>query len=862
MHRVPERALASLFAASAMIFLVITFHLLIDGTAVQAQAVDTPTPIPTAEQDDDFGVHNIPPLEGKLNPAKYPNLDSNLNRIVEQVETGQFTAHVAAANAPLHQEESVAVTLYVSEGYADTVVSYLSANGASPRNTGVDYIEAYIPVSLLADASGQDGVISVRTIIPPQAAQGTIDSGGAEAHGVPAWHTAGIKGQGVRIGVIDVGFQGVRSLQGTELPANIEARCYFAVGSYTSIISDCENDDYHGTAVTEAAFDIAPGATYYIANPISEGDLASVVDWMLEQDVDIINHSVGWTWSGPGNGTSPYTESPLKSVDNAVDGGVTWVNSAGNEALKTWFGDFSDTNGDGFHEFNGTDDCNGVELIAGRTYIFQIRWDDDWGGASIDLDLYLVSFVSGNPEIVDFSEDYQSGLFWQRPFELIEYPADFTGTYCLGIRHYGSTPDWLQLQAFSAPMELEYSTLSRSIGTPAESANSGLLAVGAASVTSTSEIEDFSSRGPTLDSRIKPDIVGADGGNSASLGTWRGTSQASPHVAGLAALVKQHFSHYSPGQIAQYLKDNAAPRGSPDPNNIWGHGFAMLPAPPVFDLPGAPVIDVVTADEVSIAIEWSAPSDTGGSQISAYDLRYIRADADETLESNWTVIEDVWTGSGSLQYTLSGLSGGVEYEIQVRAVNDAGEGPWSATESITTTTGPLSSDASLSSLTVRPVDITGFHSDVTEYHVGVANDVTQVEIIPTTNHPGATVRILEFEAQSGVGATLSVRERQNVFTVTVTAQDGSTTKTYTITIGRGSNAAFGWKVPPTTSTTFNSPQVFPLLAYGPMATPCGWCAALANSPNVPPTLCSYDMSTKERGADFHTLGIARKQCSP
>ena len=199
-------------------------------------------------------------------------MDSNLNRIVQQVESGQTTARGAAKNAPLHSEESVAVTIYITEGYADAIVEFLEANGASPRNVGTDYIEAYVPVSLLPEASTQEGVISIRTIIPPQPAQGTVVSEGVSVHGATAWHNAGFKGQGVKIGIIDTGFEGFTSLQGTELPSTVEARCYTDIGVHTFSATDCEiSGNKHGTAVTEAAFDIAPEATYYIANPMSLG---------------------------------------------------------------------------------------------------------------------------------------------------------------------------------------------------------------------------------------------------------------------------------------------------------------------------------------------------------------------------------------------------------------------------------------------------------------------------------------------------------------------------------------------------------------------------------------------------------------
>ena len=67
---------------------------------VQAQTPDTPTPVATQGPGDWDGVENLLPIEGKLNPPKYPNMDSNLNRIVEQVQTWKFTAQAAAANAP------------------------------------------------------------------------------------------------------------------------------------------------------------------------------------------------------------------------------------------------------------------------------------------------------------------------------------------------------------------------------------------------------------------------------------------------------------------------------------------------------------------------------------------------------------------------------------------------------------------------------------------------------------------------------------------------------------------------------------------------------------------------------------------
>ena len=92
----------------------------------------------------------------------------------------------------------------------------------------------------------------------------------------------------------------------------------------------------------------------------------------------------------------------------------------------------------------------------------------------------------------------------------------------------------------------------------------------------------------------------------------------------------------------------------------------------------APTVTTLTAGAGSLTVEWTAPGNTGGSTIKAYDLRYIRSDAGDKADDNWTVREAIWSW-GTLEYTESGLLDGLGYDVQVRAVNATGEGPWSAT---------------------------------------------------------------------------------------------------------------------------------------------------------------------------------------
>jgi hypothetical protein len=130
----------------------------------------------------------------------------------------------------------------------------------------------------------------------------------------------------------------------------------------------------------------------------------------------------------------------------------------------------------------------------------------------------------------------------------------------------------------ASKQSLDVFNAATSVTSPAETANPGALAVGAANWQTSSTIETYSGRGPTPDGRIKPDIVGVDQADSSTKGPngFAGTSQSSPHVAGLAAIVVQGYSGYTPQEIAGVLKDWALARGSV-PNNTWGYGLAYLP---------------------------------------------------------------------------------------------------------------------------------------------------------------------------------------------------------------------------------------------------------------------------------------------
>ena len=610
------------------------------------------------------GQQQAPPIPEKAE-LNYSNLGSHLDQLVASVEAGQATVQDAASNSPVHSGESVAVTIYLS-GNVDEVVSFLEDNGGDPRNVGEDYIEAYVPVTLLGQVSEQPGVIRVREIVPPQPVQTIqrVTGHGPAVHGSPAWNQAGYSGQGVKVGIIDVGFRGLTSLMGTELPATVQARCYTDIGVFTQNLADCEAVEpvpdttlpecrdavqrgavevaEHGTIVAESTLDIAPEVELYISQPDSRADLQNASEWMASQGVSVINYSVSWPFDGPGDGTSPSSISPLKTVDQSVASGVIWVNSAGNSGQTAWFGDYSNPDGDRPISFGGqNDEIINIPLRQCGGYAVQLRWEDTWEGASTDLNLYLANQYTG--EIVLSSADEQSGGSGHVPFEAFSFQSTVdSDDYGLVVSHRsGEAPAWIQVVVWGT--YIEHYTRNGSITNPAESANPGMLAVGAAHWNDVHTIEPLSSRGPTPDGRVKPDLVGADCGVTARSPLdehnrgFCGTSQAAPHVAGMAALVRQRFPSYTPAQVATYLKDNAEQRRSPDPNDTWGHGFAQLPPPdgtaPPVPVPSNvftwnPAADFNTLADASIQVPrgiWSDDetmwvADLASHRIYAYDM--------------------------------------------------------------------------------------------------------------------------------------------------------------------------------------------------------------------------------------------------
>ena len=98
---------------------------------------------------------------------------------------------------------------------------------------------------------------------------------------------------------------------------------------------------------------------------------------------------------------------------------------------------------------------------------------------------------------------------------------------------------------------------------------------------------------------------------------------------------------------------------------------------------------------------------------------------------------------------------------------------------------PASIDAKLKALTLSGLDIGTFDAATTEYAAAAAESVAETTVTATPNDAAATVRIADANGStSGTTRDVALGYGANTITVEVTAADGETTKTYTVTVTR------------------------------------------------------------------------------
>jgi Subtilase family len=576
-------------------------------SALPAAAADQPHWNPK-----DAGVLRVSNRLSDLPPTKQATgkLDSTLADLAETATSSRSKALDKARKAGLRTDEGgVHALLTVQPGkLAEVKKAVPRAGGRVTRSgNGGRYVQAFLPPDSLRELENEGSILSFER--PPAfepVAGAQLTQGDAKLNG-PAWRNAGATGTGVKVGIIDVGFQGYPALLGTDLPASVTVR-NFVDGETQSNVNLTTK---HGTACAEIIHDIAPGAQLYLAKVGTLLDIEEAANWLQAQGVRVISSSIGIYNVSPGDG-SGYLENVIAAKRAA---GITWFTAAGNDRQSHWGGP-ANVGADGLHLFDqpsgqnvnyfGPGDGDAYSIPSGYQIQVHVRWSD-WTNVDQDYDVFLVRWSGSSWQAMSQSggTNLQSGVVGQRPVETATATTSGSSTAYGWVvdRHAGNKPVDFEMFAPLAPIDRQVP--ERSLANLADA--SSAVTVAAVDVGSFAQ-EDYSSEGPTngpggtaSGGQTKPDISAYANVNTVSYGTdpmyvFNGTSAATPHVAGAAALVRQAKPSYTPDQLETFLANRAKDLGSAGLDNAFGYGRVHLGSAPTLTDTTAPSVTAPNAN--------------------------------------------------------------------------------------------------------------------------------------------------------------------------------------------------------------------------------------------------------------------------
>ncbi len=378
----------------------------------------------------------------------------------------------------------------------------------------------------------------------------------------------GSDGSGIRIAVIDGGFEMLTAAQsGGFAPAATR---------YNHTFGDIEDGSQHGTACLETVFDHAPGATYFVHRVSTLTDLGQAVDQAIDNNVDIISHSVSWY----NTGWADNSGDACAAVGDATSAGMLFFVSSGNNHGGHWQGFLQDADGDDWHQWSGGDETNEFTVGDGEEVMVSMQWNADPDPVHDDYDLYLYR-VSNNSVLESSTSDWS--------YETLSWTNDTGGSLdvYIAVKQHGTDVNEFEVINRRGGTDLEYHSSQGSTMSPSNSTAPNCISVGAVErwhygdpPGSSGILASYSSRGPTNSGNLTPDIVGPTETTSFAYGgNWGGTSCSTPNVAGMAAALWSEHDYLSASGVRLLLFRQAElfhDWGDGGHDILYGRGGAAL----------------------------------------------------------------------------------------------------------------------------------------------------------------------------------------------------------------------------------------------------------------------------------------------
>ena len=574
--------------------------------------------------------------QGSSRALKDPKLSSHLIALVDSETVGPAASrpkfiHDALAAGRMRLTPIGEVQVYISiedEAAIDDLRTFDVVIERIALDLGL--VQALVSVGRLRAVAALQSVRKVRLPDYPFSNAGSVQSEGDAVMKSDELRTAlGVDGTGVTIGVISDGVAGLATSQGLgDLPAVDTSTCNVVLESPTASAAGAE-----GTAMLEIIHDVAPAASLIFGHfGFNYNDSGTDLDFnaavnCLAANADIVVDDIGWFGVGPYDGTSFVSENTSDALNGPgqIRGYFTAVgNQAHDHYQESYVASTTELTGAEvvfdfpllpedtwvLHEFDVTGgpkgtkhagevtapaDGNRVVLPADSFLTLIVVWDDPWGRAPNDYDVFIreagvVTMCSGEYQAVDAA-----------PFS---FPVEFCSWENTGVTDLALDIMIGNYLGDAAPVEfdmfllcnhctdlgngnsLDFNTAGSSVGNQSDAGGSpaSVISVGAVDLNDTNAIRPYSSRGLTEDGRVKPDLVTSDGvcvtgsggfGDGTCQGGGKrffGTSAAAPHAAAVAALLLECNPDMSRVELHDRIVLSAIDLGEPGPDNVYGYG--------------------------------------------------------------------------------------------------------------------------------------------------------------------------------------------------------------------------------------------------------------------------------------------------
>jgi subtilisin family serine protease len=499
------------------------------------------------------------------------------------LDAGPSPAGIASASDLVRVDPGGDIQVYVElVEFRPEHVAQLESHGLRTEVSLPQFrlVQGWLPASQIDAVAALPFVKEIRQ--PDYSVKNAAGLAGTQGEGILradlARATFGVTGAGVKIGVISNGVQFLAASQGSG-----------DLGPVEVLRASSGNE---GTAMLEIVHDLAPGAALAFWGVATSAEMVQGITALRNAGARVMVDDVAFL------GEPKFQDGMVaQTIRGFAQAGGVYVGAAGNQAKQHYRATYTRAAGAppgwaGLHNHlaGAVDVGNSLVLPPGCSLLVFLQWNNPWGAARDDFDLFIGQ--ASNGAIVAQSINVQNGT--QNPFEVagvVNNGATAAGVF-IAIGEWArrtGTPNILDYFArvdcvSEAQDFLQYATAGQSL--TGNHAVIEMLTVAALGAETPGVVQPYSSIGPhdiffpAFQSRAVPNISAIDcvqtrTGQLGHFGNpFCGTSAAAPHVAAIAALLLEAAPGLSAAQVREMLVGSAVDLGPPGFDLVHGGGRA------------------------------------------------------------------------------------------------------------------------------------------------------------------------------------------------------------------------------------------------------------------------------------------------